>query len=631
MRYEYHIERKPFLDRPSLAEPVTNVLLILSLLLSLLIHALFLFESRRIRVGIVGKMERQIGQIFNVRFDDIGRVPEAMTRRTPEEIQTERDQVFRENLQQAQAIPPPRLEEELENLLSEAGEPVEIPLTPGETPQGEAAGGTIAGIPLAPGEIPQGLAAGGAVGVPEVITSEAGVRQLGRLADGFLQGAIEDTVTVNRPTLGSGSAYRQQRILEGLPSNVTEVPSDKPSAALAAPSMGVPIPDLNLSPALLNLAAPQPELPGQPLDLSAISPGSLPAEEQVKNDIKDRFVRLDNVMNVEIITYRERPGSGYFLLRITPRRAADRLQPLPKDVVFVLDASASMGRRTLEIIKQAIKESLRELNESDRFNLVGFKSRVEILSQNLVPATPLNISEAWTFISRLEASGMTDIYTSLEPLMTLGTERARPFSIYLFSDGRPTLGVVNSRAIINRLSERRGPSTSVFAISAGDDVNRYLLDFLAYRNRGRVCFIESKDSIVEESVRFVRALKYPLLLRVSADFGKVNHDEVYPHDLPDLYRDMPMEIYGRFSDEKELTVRLVGEAFDEQKELLVNLPIPDKDLGGPEIAKGWALRKIYYLISLIVQHGEQPQIIGAINRLSEQYGIITPYHSQFRK
>jgi len=610
MRYEYHTERKPFVDRPSLAEPVINVLLILSLLLSLLIHALFIVGSFRIRVGIVSKMEQQIEQIFNIHFDDINRPPEAR-RQAPEEIQRERDRTFQENLQQAQAVPAPQLEEQLENLLSEVGEPAEIR--------------------LAPGEIPQGLAAGGAIGAPEVITSEAGVNQLGRVADGLLQEAIGETVSVNRPALDSGSAYRQERIMEGLPANLTDVRSDMPSTVLAAPPMGVPIADLNLSPTILNLAAPQPDLQGEPLDLSAISPGSLPAEEQVKNDIKDRFVRLDNLMNLEIITYRERPGSGYFLLRIVPRQTTERLQPLPKDVVFVLDASASMGRRTLEVIKQAIKESMRELNEQDRFTLIGFKSRVAMLSQALLQATPLNISEAWTFISPLEASGMTDIYTSLEPLMTMGTERARPFSIYLFSDGRPTLGVVNSRAIINRLSERRGPSTSVFAISAGDAINRYLLDFLAFRNRGKVCFIESKDAIVEESLQFVRTLKYPLLLRVNADFGKVNRDEVYPHDLPDLYQDTPLEIYGRFSDEKELTVRLVGEAFDEQKELLVNLPIPDKDLGGPEIAKAWALRKIYYLVSLIVQHGEQPQILDAINQLSEQYGIVTPYHSQFQK
>ena len=73
-----------------------------------------------------------------------------------------------------------------------------------------------------------------------------------------------------------------------------------------------------------------------------------------------------------------------------------------------------------------------------------------IAGNELEPATPLTIADAWDFIDPLNASGKTDIYKSLEPLMTLGTARARPFLILLYSDGRPTLGVRNSRAIINR-------------------------------------------------------------------------------------------------------------------------------------------------------------------------------------
>ena len=254
-----------------------------------------------------------------------------------------------------------------------------------------------------------------------------------------------------------------------------------------------------------------------------------------------------------------------------------------------------------------------------------------MLSDKLQAATPLAIAEAWSFISTLSASGKTDIYASLEPLMTLGTERARPFLIFLYSDGRPTLGIKNSRAIINRLSEKRGPSTSVFAIGTGDRVNRYLLDFLAFRNRGSVCFVKDRGEIQQKGLEFVRALKNPLLLRVSTDFGIVDDSQVYPQELPDLYQDTELRLWGRFSNESQLTVRLVGEAYDEQKEMVVRLPIPKQDRGGPEIAKEWALHKIYHLISLIVQHGEQPQILEEINRLSGQYGIVTPYHKQFQE
>lgn len=77
--------------------------------------------------ALSAKWSDRSGRCFNVRFDDIGRVPEAMTRRTPEEIQTERDQVFRENLQQAQAIPPPPVGGRIGKSPVGGREPVEIP------------------------------------------------------------------------------------------------------------------------------------------------------------------------------------------------------------------------------------------------------------------------------------------------------------------------------------------------------------------------------------------------------------------------------------------------------------------------------------------------------------------------
>ncbi|MFH1742684.1 MAG: VWA domain-containing protein, partial [bacterium] len=534
------------------------------------------------------------------------------TRRLPpEEIQHERDRVLQQDLAVAESLPAPEAERELEDLLAEAGEPADVRLEPSEAPQG--------------------LAAGGAIGPPEVITSEAGERELGRSADGLLRDAVTDRVTIQRPALLSGAAYRESRIVDTLPPDMTEMAMDSPSMVVEAPSLAIPMPDSSLQPSSVGITVPEGILKERPLDLTSVSPGALPAEEQAKNAMLDKYVRLDDLMDVEIVTYREKPGQGYFLLKIRPKAESDRLRPLPKDVIFVLDASASMGRRTLEIIKEMIKESLREMSEADRFNVVGFKSRVEMLSEGMQKASPLAIAESWSFIDTLTASGKTDIYASLEPLMTMGTERARPFLLFLYSDGRPTLGVKDSRAIINRLSEQRGPSTSVYAVGAGDRVNQYLLDFLAFRNRGAICFVESRGDVQQEGLAFFRALRNPLLLRVNADFGTVDGSQVYPQELPDLYQNAELQIWGRFSNEKDLTVRLVGEAFDEQKEMLVRLEIPEQDSGGPDIAKGWALHKIYDLISTIVQHGEQPNILSEINRLSRQYGIVTPYHEQFQE
>jgi hypothetical protein len=611
MRYEYHLERKRFADRRSLAEPATDLLLITSLVLSFLIHGLFLLGSTKVRVAVVGRIEEQISRMFDVEFRDLSQ-PAATTRPPPGEILKEREQALREDLQKAERVPAPDIDRQLEEIVAEAGEPVDVELLPQE--------------------VPQGLAAGGAIGPPAVITSPAGVRPIGRGVDSSLRGAVSEQLTIERPALASSGDYRQKRIVETLPGDLSDTTREPPSVAVTAPTLDASAPDASLQPGRLEIAMPKPDFQQRPLDLADVPPGVLTAEERFKETIANKFVRLDDVLGLDILTYRKKPGEGYFLLRIRPKESSERLRSLPKDVILVLDASASMGTRTLGVLKETIKQYLSLLNQKvDRFSVVGFKNRPEMFSDKLEPVSPMVVSSARQFIDTLNASGKTDIYTSLEPLMALGTERARPLQIFLYSDGRPTMGVKDSRAIINHLSALRGPSTSVFAVGAGDSVNRYLLDFLAFRNRGSVCFVESRGNVQNEALAFARSLRNPVLLRVTTDFGVVNRSEVYPQELPDLYQDTELEIWGRFSDEKQLTVRLVGEAYDEQKEMIARLDIPKQDRGGPEVAKGWALHKIYHLISLIVQHGENPEILGEVNRLSGEYGIVTPYHEQFQK
>ena len=54
----------------------------------------------------------------------------------------------------------------------------------------------------------------------------------------------------------------------------------------------------------------------------------------------------------------------------------------------------------------------------------------------------------------------------------------------LLTDGRPTMGTVDSSDIIARFSKLNGGEVSVFTVGAGDRVNAFLLDLLGHNNRG---------------------------------------------------------------------------------------------------------------------------------------------------
>lgn len=370
-------------------------------------------------------------------------------------------------------------------------------------------------------------------------------------------------------------------------------------------------------------------LPSPDLLQPSQAPSTLPSEQKAKEQMEKKYVKLDDLLDVQLETYHHLGGDGYFHIRIRPKGADERLRVLPKDVVFVLDASRSMGRRRLNSIKREVETLLDRLRPNDRFNVVGFKGSVHMFTDTLATIDATTVQKARDFLQDLESSGHTDIYKSLEPLVQLGVERARPLILILFSDGRPTVGVVDSRNIINNLTQHLGPSTSIFCLGTGQPMNRYLLDMLAFRNRGLVAFEPEREDLSLTIQSIYGYIEDPVLLQVKADFGQLDTREVYPKRLPDLFLKGDLQLWGKLPKELDsLTLRLVGEAFDEKKETIMRLPIPERDNGTFEIARRWAFHKIYNLVGQMVQVGEKPEIMEEIQSISKTYNVVTPYSEQ---
>ena len=152
---------------------------------------------------------------------------------------------------------------------------------------------------------------------------------------------------------------------------------------------------------------------------------------------------------------------------------------------------------------------------------------------------------------------------------------------------------------------------------------------LAFRNRGLVAFEQQRSALPPVLESLFGYIEDPVLLQVTADFLGVDKNEIYPKTLPHLYLKGEIRIWGRLHGEDRFTLRLVGEAFDEKKELVLELPVPERDNGTYEIARQWAFHKIYNIVGRMVVEGERPELLDEIRFLSRTYRIVTPYSEQF--
>ncbi len=339
---------------------------------------------------------------------------------------------------------------------------------------------------------------------------------------------------------------------------------------------------------------------------------------------------LGTSLTYELSTYQEpKTGQKYFKLLVKVRDATVLFPVIPKEIVFLLDASGSIGKPRLEQIKQGLRESLKHLNPKDHFNIIVFKDKTMYLSEESLTAEPVNIKKATDFIMDLLPGGKTDVYNAFAQSINMKV-LYNPSYRLLLSDGFSTKGIIDSREMINKVSDLNDGKVCIFSFGGGVDVSRYMLDFVAYKNRGWSQVEDQEAFIGRELAKMYNRIKDPLLLKLRYHTsGLNNEDNIYPKVLPDFFKGAEFIIYGTYTNENKFVVQVLGDTTTETKEFMINASFQDAAVGNKEIVREWAFHKIYYLISRLKYKADNRDIIQQINELCAKYNIVTPYSKNF--
>jgi hypothetical protein len=373
--------------------------------------------------------------------------------------------------------------------------------------------------------------------------------------------------------------------------------------------------------------------PPAPIEKPAIKETAsiVPQSLNDKPKTTQKFDSLNAFLNVELFTYERNPSEGtregYFLIRITAK-PNKQLQIIPKDVYFVLDVSSSIGPTRLKEFRETIIAAASQLNSSDRFQVFAFRGGLLPFNKEWLTAKNPRLDELEGWLSKLDSGGVTDIFAGLQPLTHHKRENGRMAMAFVMSDGMPTKGVLDSTQIISELTQENDNATSIFTLSNGIQVNNFLLDFLSYSNQGWLRYSEDTAQSQTKFRELVKQVKNPLFLDLRFRFAGVEGDQGYPQNLPNLYQDSPLLLFGRYTpgETSSISLQILGESFNKTKELLVQLPIPKTPNGPETLPETWARQRIYDLLGRMTRsRGPSPTILAEVEKLSDDYKVEVPY------
>lgn len=324
------------------------------------------------------------------------------------------------------------------------------------------------------------------------------------------------------------------------------------------------------------------ETPDDTMRIVRLAAGAAPADRDFELTWTSAAAKAPSVG-----LFREHVGDAdYVLAFVTPPAAEPdgSARPLPREVIFVIDNSGSMGGTSIVQAKASLTYALGRLSSADRFNVIRFDHTMDQLFPAAVPADTAHLVQAKSFVEALQAAGGTEIVPAMRAALTdrAGEDAASLRQVVFLTDG----AIGNEQQLFDTITAMRGRSR-IFMVGIGSAPNTYLMTRAAELGRGAFTHIGSVDQVEERMRGLFAKLENPAVTSLAAKFSEATAD-ITPAMLPDLYRDEPLVLVARL-DHLAGALDIRGRVGD--RPWRVSLPLTSA-AQGEGLSKLWARRKI---------------------------------------
>ncbi|XP_076578158.1 inter-alpha-trypsin inhibitor heavy chain H5 [Chaetodon auriga] len=271
--------------------------------------------------------------------------------------------------------------------------------------------------------------------------------------------------------------------------------------------------------------------------------------------------------------------NGHFVHYFAPKD----LPVVPKNVVFVIDTSASMLGTKIRQTKDALFTILRDLRPGDRFNFISFSNRIKVWQPNrLVPVTPLTIRDAKKFIYTLATTGGTNIDGAIQTGSSLlrdylSSPDASPNSVSLIiflTDGRPTVGEMQSAAILGNARSAVQEKFCIFTIGIGNDVDYRLLERMSLENCGMMRRIHEEADASAMLKGFYDEIGTPLLSDIRINYTEDSVQYVTQHLFTNYFNGSEIVIAGKLTNQSAESLHVQVTASNNDKSIVLETDVP---------------------------------------------------------
>jgi Ca-activated chloride channel family protein len=320
-----------------------------------------------------------------------------------------------------------------------------------------------------------------------------------------------------------------------------------------------------------------------------------------------------------ILLYEDPKGEKYFLAMMQPPKRIENKMIPNREYVFIVDVSGSMSGFPLDVSKELMKNLLKGLKSTDRFNIVFFAGGSNVYSEESLPATEKNINDAVNYLSEMHGGGGTELLNALKTAMRLNADDSFSRSFVILTDGYVSV----EKQTFDYIRENLG-NANFFSFGIGSSVNRHLIEGMAHVGYGEPFVALSKAEATTLAAKFKKYVSTPVLTNIEFEFKNFEAYDVIPEKVPDLFAERPLIISGKFKGQTTGSIAIKGHTGGEAYSHTMH--VNNNVAPNTALKYLWAREKIRLLADYSnIMHDNETK--NEIIALGLTYNLLTEYTS----
>ena len=267
----------------------------------------------------------------------------------------------------------------------------------------------------------------------------------------------------------------------------------------------------------------------------------------VEKEIPDRDLILDVKYEkpAPLVVGGPDDGAGYHFVGVIPSETFGKAEQAAREIVFVVDRSGSMEGAPMEQARRSVEACLGALSEEDRFGIVAFDDRVEVLSSKLLLGDSNGRLRAKEFLGSIEARGGTELLRGVEEGVGLLSDQGG--DVLLITDGQ----VYGGEEIVQ---EVRCTGTRIHCLGIGSASQDRFLTLLSRETGGVSRFQSPRERVDLAALGLFSSIGRPVAEEIRCE--AIGGAEIMPGPPEVVFHGTPVVVYGSSEDLESASFRL---------------------------------------------------------------------------